>query len=273
LSSKNILKDSLSSGVSGQERNDNRVDCFRLAYLKSPGLEKDPEGSSLSYENRKISSSSVPSPERQIPVTLSSEAILKQAKTDLRHPDPHVRLLAIRYYLEKTYPSIPLSLLQEILADQDPEIRGQALRSLIKFRSPIVPPLLRKYLRDSDAQVRIEALRGMFQFREKIDLNIFLQFLSDDSAWVRRKVATLIGWGQIEGALPVLKELSKDVDSMVRRAALFSLATLYPDESENLLIEAMSDPDPEIRKWAKTTLEKVLSRPYKRRATFPTNRG
>jgi len=249
------------------------VDCFRLTYLKSPGLEKGLETSSSFYDNGKIASSSIPSPEDQRSVTLSSEAVLKQAKTDLRHPDPQVRILAIRYYLEKTYPSIPLSLLQEILSDRDPEVRAQALRSLIRFRSPIISPLFRKYLKDSDARVRIAALRGMFQFQEKIDLNIFLQFLSDDSTWVRRKVATLLGWAQVEGALPILKELSRDAHSMVRKAALFSLATLYPDESENLFVEAMTDADPGIRKWAKTTLEKILTRPYKGKAASLTNRG
>jgi HEAT repeat protein len=250
------------------------VDCFRLTYLKSPGLEKsDFEESSSSYGNGKIASPSFPSPGDHIPQTFSSEAVLKQAKADLRHPDPQVRILAIRYYLEKSYPSIPLSLLQEILSDRDPDIRAQALRSLIKFRSPIISPLLKKYLKDSDSRVRITALRGMFQYQERIDLNIFLQFLSDESAWVRRKVATLLGWAQIEGALPILKELSRDVHSMVRRAALFSLTTLYPGESENLLMEAMTDPDPDLRKWAKTTLEKILAKPFKGTTAFLTNRG
>ena len=249
------------------------MDCFRLTYLKSPGLEKGLETSPSSYDNGKIASSSVPSPADHRPVTLSAEAVLKQAQTDLKHPDPQVRILAIRYYLEKTYPSIPLSLLQEILSDRDPDVRAQALRSLIRFRSPVISPLLKKYLRDSDARVRIAALRGMFQFQEKIDLNIFLQFLSDDSAWVRRKVATLLGWAQIEGALPILKELSRDVHSMVRKAALFSLGTLYPDESKNLFIEAMTDPDPEIRKWAKTTLEEISNRPPKGKRVSFAKRG
>jgi HEAT repeat protein len=244
-----------------------------LTYLKSPGLEKGFQESSLSYGNEKMASPSISSPGDHIPETLSSEAVLKQAKADLGHPDPQVRILAIRYYLEKSYPSIPLSLLQEILSDRDPGVRAQALRSLVKFRSPILSPLLKKYIKDSDAGVRIAALRGMFQFQEKIDLNIFLQFLSDESTWVRRKVATLLGWGQIEGALPILKELSRDVHSMVRRAALFSLATLYPDESENLLIEAMTDPDLELRKWAKTTLEKILTRPSKGKTASFSNRG
>jgi HEAT repeat protein len=133
--------------------------------------------------------------------------------------------------------------------------------------------LLKKYLKDSDPRVRIAALRGMFQYQKKVDLNILLQFLSDDSMWVRRKVATLLGWSQVEGALPILVEMSRDPDPMVRKAALFSLATLYPDESENRLIEAMTDSDIGLRKWAKMTLEKILARPLKKRMTSLSTRG
>ncbi len=208
-----------------------------------------------------------------IPETFSSEAILKQAKADLKNPDPKVRILAIRYYVEKSYPSIPMSLLQEILTDRDPDVRAQALRSLIKFRSPIVSPFLKKYLRDNDPRIRIAALRGMFQYQERIDLNLLLQFLSDESSWVRRKVATLLGWTQIEGALPILMELSKDQDPMVRRAALFSLITLYPDESETRLLEAMADSDLSLRDWAKMTLGKMADSPLNRKKVFLTNRG
>jgi HEAT repeat protein len=263
-------------------------DRFRLVYLKSTGLERsDLNESFSSHENEKKSnrspSSSESLPDRQagsradaectMRETLSSEAILKQAQADLKHPDPKVRILAIKYYLEKSYPSIPMSLLQEMLSDRDPDVRAQALRSLIKFRSPIVSPFLKKYLKDSDPKVRIAALRGMFQYQEKIDLNLFLQFLSDESSWVRRKVATLLGWIQMEGALPILMQMSRDQDSMVRRAALFSLVTLYPDESENRLMEAMADSDPGLRKWAKMTLEKIVAKPLKRRMASLMRRG
>ncbi|PIV21528.1 MAG: hypothetical protein COZ69_09180 [Deltaproteobacteria bacterium CG_4_8_14_3_um_filter_45_9] len=251
------------------EREGNVADRFRLIYLKSTGLgNSDFDKSFYSQDYEKMTSPPSPPAEYNLPKTFSSEAILKQAKTDLKHPDPQVRILSIKYYLEKSYPSIPMSLLQEILSDQDPDVRAQALRSLIKFRSPIVSPLLKKYLKDSDPRVRIAALRGMFQYQEKIDLNILLQFLSDESTWVRRKVATLLGWTQIEGALPILMELSRDQDTMVRKAALFSLAALYPDESENYMMEAMTDSDPGLRKWAKMTLEKIVARPLKRRMAF-----
>src|SRR4030043_2014743 len=227
------------------ESKGNVADRFRLSYLKSTGLGRsDFDESFLSHGTRKIVSSPVPPPEYPLPETFSSEAILKQAKADLKHPDPQVRILAIKYYLEKSYPSIPLSLLQEILSDRDPDVRTEALRCLIKFRSPIVSPLLKKHLKDSDPRVRMMALRGMFQYQEKMDLNILLQFLSDESTWVRRKEATLLGWTQIEGALPILMELSRDRDSMVRKAALFSLATLFPDESQRRLMGARADSDP-----------------------------
>jgi len=67
-------------------------------------------------------------------------------------------------------------------------------------------------------------------------------------------------------------EMSRDQDSMVRRAALFSLATLYPDESEDRLLEAMTDSDSGLRKWAKMTLEKIVSKPVKRRMASIRNR-
>ncbi len=235
-----------------------------MTYLKSAEPERSEFGESFSLRNVEKMIGPNP-PEYNVPETCSSETILKQAKSDLKHPDRQVRIWAIRYYLEKSLPSIPMSLLQEILSDEDAEVRAEALRSLIKFRNPIVSSLLKKHLKDSDPRVRIAALRGMFHHQEKIEQNILLQLLSDPSSRVRRKVATLLGWTQIEGSLAILMELSRDQDTMVRRAALFSLATLYPEESENRFMEAMVDLDPALRKWAKVILEKMVDRLAKRK--------
>ncbi len=194
----------------------------------------------------------------------ATREILKQATLDLKHPDPKVRILAVRYYLEKSHLSITMPLLQEILSDPDSGVRAEALSTLITFGSPIVSPFLKKYLRDPDPAVRMVALRGMFRFKERMDLNLLMQFLSDESPWVRRKVATLLGWNQVEGVLPILMELSKDVDPRVRKSAIFSLLIHYPEEGEERLLEAMTDPDPDIRKWAKAELNRMLERPKKR---------
>jgi len=206
----------------------------------------------------------VPSPsEARTPEISSQQTILNQAKADLKHPDPKVKILAIQY-LQKSDPAIALPLLLEILSDQDPEVRARALDALRKLRNPIACPLLKKYLRDKDPGVRVAALRAIFQMGEQIDLNILLQFLDDESPWVRQKVATLLGWSQMGGVLPILMEMSKDQDLKVRKAALFSLLTLYPEESEERLLEALTDKDPGFRKWVKDTLEKIAGKPLKR---------
>jgi HEAT repeat protein len=238
------------------------TDRFRLVYLKSTGLENNPlNGISPSLDEFKDPGRYIASAHNPAPETHTRREILKQAKADIKHPDPKVRILAVKYYLEKSHLSITMPLLQEILSDPNANIRAETLSTLITFGSPIVSPFLKKHLKDPDPMVRMIALKGMFRFKEKMDLNLLMQFLSDDSPWVRRKVATLLGWNQIEGVLPILMEMSRDGDSKVRKAALFSLTTLYPEEGEQRLMEAMSDEDPDIRKWARGQLNRMLERP------------
>jgi HEAT repeat protein len=238
-------------------------DRFRLIYLKSTDLERSKADEPPSfYASEEIPGDDSPFTESMTAGTFSTQAILKQARADLEHPDPKARILAIRY-LGDSDPSITLPLLQEILFDKDPEVRIEALSCLIKIKNSNILPQLKKSLRDKDPRVRLLAVRGMFRMGEKIDLNILLQFLSDESPWVRRRLATLLGWGQHEGVLPIVMELCKDRDAGVRKAALFSLTTLYPEECENRLVEAMTDSDPDIRKWARGTLEKIAATPRK----------
>lgn len=245
------------------------TDRFRLIYLKSTDLEKSKGDEPLSFHaSQEIPRDDSSTTGFMTTGTFSTQAILKQVRADLEHPDPKARILAIRY-LENSDPSVTLPLLQEVLFDEEPEVRIQALASLIKFKDSNILPHLKKSLRDKDPRVRLLAVRGMFQMGEKIDLNILLQFLSDESPWVRRRLATLLGWGQHEGVFPIVMELCKDADAGVRKAALFSLTTLYPEECENRLVEAMTDSDPDIRKWARGTLEGMAAEPRKgKRASF-----
>jgi HEAT repeat protein len=237
-------------------------DRFRLIYLKSAGAEKPALNETVPSPDFKESLNGDSSLYRDSKAqeTFSSQTRLEQAKADLKHPDPKLRILAIQF-LESVDPSVAFPLLQENLSDRNPEVRAQAILTLIKQRTPDVNPLLKKYLKDSSPKVKIAALRGIFLYGEGVDLNILLQLLSDESPRVRRKMATLLGWTQREGALPILAELSKDPDAKVRKAALFSLVTLYPEESEERLMRAMMDSEPNLRKWAKRALERMAEKP------------
>ncbi len=234
-------------------------DRFRLIYFRSTDPERSEEERPTSFDVRKeVNRDDLHPNEVDATKAFSTQAMLKQVKADLEHPDPKARILAVRYLelldLAETFP-----LFQECLFDKDPEVRVQALSSLAKFRDSNILPLLKKSLRDRDPRVRLLALRSMSRMGEKVDLNFLLQFLSDESPWVRRKLATMLGWGQVEGVFPIVVELCKDTDAAVRKAALFSLTTLYPEEAEGRLVEAMADADPEIRKWARVTLERMAA--------------
>src|SRR3989339_1874426 len=108
------------------------ADRFRLIYLKSPGSEKS------GFDRASIPPPSPRSPDAAgttattSPETFSFQAILKQVRTDLKHPDSKVKVLAIRY-LERSDPSVAIPLLQEALSDRDSGVRLEALSSLMKF--------------------------------------------------------------------------------------------------------------------------------------------
>jgi HEAT repeat protein len=233
-------------------------DRFRLIYLKSAGSEKQVFNEPVLPEDSR-QRGTFPS-SHPVAGTFSFQTQFEQAKADLKHPDPQLRKLAIDY-LEKVDSSAATPLLQETLSDRNPDVKARAILALVKLRDPNISALLKKYLKDSSPNVRIAALRGIFQTREGVDLNILLQLMSDESPLVRRKMATLLGWTPMEGVLPVLVELSKDSVVKVRKAALFSLIALYPEESEERLMKAMGDPDPNLRKWAKRALEKRIENP------------
>jgi len=223
---------------------------FRLLYLKSTDESSrihDPKGDP-----------------RTTPLSAPvADTLLAQATSDLRHSDPKVRILALQF-LERSEFSLAGPLLEEMAADPDPSVRAQALSSLIKFRKPDATPLLKRCLKDGDPWVRIAALRGLFEMDGGVDPHVLIQFLNDGSPFVRRKVATLLGWSRIEGGFPILMEMSRDQDAKVRKAALFSLFTSYPEEGEGRLVEAVADGDPDVRRWARETLEKRIGRAPKR---------
>ena len=144
---------------------------FRLVYLKSTEPDKlTLDESSPSYNSREIQSIAS-TPHTNNPESFSSQTVLSHVKTDLIHPDPRVRMLAIQY-LRKSDAPTTVSLLQGMLSDHDPGVKAKVISSLTKFRNPVLFRLIKKFLKDSDPGVRIAALRGMFQLGERIDLNI-----------------------------------------------------------------------------------------------------
>lgn len=235
------------------------ADRFRLIHFKSGDSERaSPPSTHYGHPFEKDGRKEKTIRLDHQPETFSFQTTLAQLRADLQHGDPHVRVLALRY-LEQLEPSIALPFFQEALSDQHRAVRAQAVRSLSTLRTSEAAPLLRKGIRDDDPEVRMGALRGLFLLGERLDQHLLLQLLSDESPWVRRKLATLLGWYRVEGALPILTQMAKDPEAKVRKAALISLLTLYPEEGKDWLFQAYRDEEEEIRIWAKKALEKWMA--------------
>lgn len=230
---------------------------FRLIYLKSPTAEES-SSEDFSPESKKTSETSKTSQS-----LFSFEIIINQAKKDLKHPESNVRILAIRF-LKKCEPTVSIPLIENVLNDPNPDVRNHCLKALIELKDPNLINKLKKCLRDKNPMVRVTALRGFFQIYENIDINILMQILDDESPFVRQKIATLLGWNHIKGILPILVELSKDKDPKVRKSALFSLITQYPEECEERILKALYDPDPGLKGWVKEMIEKLIAKPIKK---------
>jgi hypothetical protein len=113
------------------------ADGFRLIYLKSTDSEKASleEPPSLRQGERNLNPAAPPLDEfRDV---YSSRTILNQAKEDLNHPDPKVRVVAIQY-VGRIDSSLGIPLLQEKLSDQD--LRSGSRPSAPAFNCGI-PPL------------------------------------------------------------------------------------------------------------------------------------
>jgi HEAT repeat protein len=121
--------------------------------------------------------------------------------------------------------------LRDALADRDPAVRREALRSIGKlhFRAPLDShsslPLLRDGVKDADSGVRAVAATylGILHEEPKSSVPLLAAALEDDDFTVRRAAATALGsFGEAAGpAVPALRKATGDsVEDVAREAGL-----------------------------------------------------
>jgi HEAT repeat protein len=121
--------------------------------------------------------------------------------------------------------------LRDALADNDPTVRREALRSIgkLRFRAPLdshTPlPLLRAGVKDADAGVRAVAVTylGILHDDPRISLPLLIAALDDVEFTVRRAAATALGsfGNEAESAVPALRKATGDaVEDVAREAGL-----------------------------------------------------
>jgi HEAT repeat protein len=119
--------------------------------------------------------------------------------------------------------------LEEALANDDPAVRRESLRSLgkLRYRAPLssadVLPLLQDSMSDPDPSVRAVAATylGIVHEDPEKSVPLLIEGLKDADTEVRRASATALGsfGGAAEAALPELRRATGDQDSDLAREA------------------------------------------------------
>ena len=156
----------------------------------------------------------------------------------LGHPDPLVRANAAGS-VAKHDPSLGLEILEQLLQEDDREVRIRVVENLCAIRLPdVVKHLSRILLSLCSSSGGIDA--------------------SDD--WtrdLRRKMAFTLGLWEDPYAVMSLASAARDGDPIVRTNAIVGLAKLRSAESLPVLLRALNDPDASVRRQAARALDEL----------------
>jgi HEAT repeat protein len=180
----------------------------------------------------------------------------------LGHPNPAVRH-AVVYAL--SYVAGNNKFIAESLAtawkDKDSAVREVALfrLSISGDEGRSLVPIFTAGLKDSSAPERIRSAMALAMLgrRAQDSAGILMAALADSDGGVRSAAAQALGMvGPDPGvAVPKLVQLAKDRDAVVRQGAIFALGLMKAaPEIQNVLFQAVEDPDPRVASEAVMSL-------------------
>jgi HEAT repeat protein/beta-lactamase regulating signal transducer with metallopeptidase domain len=150
--------------------------------------------------------------------------------------------------------------LMTALADENAEVREQALNALANMRDPRAIPGLLRALRDASVDVREQAVNALAQFDTPEAIDGVLTALKDQSPDVRehaaRHLAALGARGRLNDAkyAEVVSALLKDASPDVREMGVVALGRMRRAESVPQLLPLLKDMNKDIREQAAVAL-------------------
>lgn len=154
-----------------------------------------------------------------------------------------------------SYGAQAIPALRELLADDDPQVRWWAVRTLAEIHHPQVPALLAGALQDFDLAVQQCAALALRHQPSTGALGSLIQALqSPDRLLARLAGDALVALG--ERATPALMAILQSDQPAGRMEATRALALLDDPAAIPALFEALDDPSPLIAYWAELGLQR-----------------
>ncbi len=142
-------------------------------------------------------------------------------------------------------------LVQALLSETNPSLKGQLIEILVRFHNKGLVPLLFMVLKtESDPNLIIKALWGLGELQDYKSGDIIKDFLFHDDPKVREfALWSLANLKYKEAINDVLQALKLEKDNEVRRAAIKYLGSLAPNKQafEALKKSLLNDPHEENR--------------------------
>ncbi|MGD8698455.1 MAG: HEAT repeat domain-containing protein [Gemmatimonadales bacterium] len=173
----------------------------------------------------------------------------------LNDPDPEIRLLAIRA-LGEIESRAAVDPLIAILGDPDAKVREAAIWALGEIEDPRAAPAIAQRLTDSSVAVRRRTAAALGDLDLGTAPPQLIEALNDEDLDVVRQAIRALGDIEDPAAVPGLAQLFRnpDTDGETRRAVVWALGEIEDPASYQVLVEALEDDDPEIRKYAARAL-------------------
>lgn len=147
--------------------------------------------------------------------------------------------------------SVPPGIAPAQLADANPTRRWRSVRAAAASPDPALLPALLKLLADPDPIVRDEAVRTLALWGSEHSLRPALDLLSGDPAPETAAAALeLLALLAAADARPLAVHHLSAPDPLLRTAAARALAAANPETTAPALIPLAADPDPRVRRAA-----------------------
>ena len=181
-----------------------------------------------------------------------SLADTEAVKPALADPDHRVRLQAIRALVNLNEPA----LIAAAATDPSREVRVTTAAALATLADPATAPALAHLATDNDPLVRAAALKAAKALGTPVPLTTLALSAISDPAWqVREGAAEALGAASPDLAVSALIAATTDAHADVRKSAVIALARLpQQPETESALKAAQSDPDADVRAYARQTV-------------------
>lgn len=142
---------------------------------------------------------------------------------------------------------------------ENPQLYEDALEAVLEYGKEAINPLIDLLNTSTQKEVRMKIIEILSHLGP--DSALFLRDQIHSSNWqIRRNTCLILGLVKDTYSANAIKKLTTDPYAQVRITALESLVRIIGQEAEDALIEAIKDPDVEVRRTAIRLLGKIQSK-------------